>query len=406
MDNYKNLKSNHNKFVAQGFFLVGAMSIADPSTILPIIVHYFSGSNVLVGLFSSLLRGGAILMQLYVAFNAQTYTKVLGHLKVVFVFRFLSWFLIGVFIYFLSSISPVLTLIFFGLGLFIFSFSAGYGVIYYQELIGKAFTKEFRGKAMANRQLAAGFAGILSGGVSGFILSYFEAPYSYSYLFFISGIIMGVGFLIMSTFKEGVKEVVSKKEKSFLLFIKNSFSLLKYDKYLRFQIITRLFSYSFWFIFPFIILEAKEKINIEGTDIGLILALQMAGAMLSNLIWGKLSYINRNRLIIFISFILIILSVGLAIISNHIIYYYILFFLSGAGIDGFRLAYSNLILIISPDIKRPVYVAVQNNITSVGLFFSIPGGFLLNIIGFQYLAIMVICLLIIGFIISFKLKCI
>ena len=38
--------------------------------------------------------------------------------------------------------------------------------------------------------------------------------------------------------------------------------------------------------------------------------------------------------------------------ANSIIYYYITFFIIGAGMDGFRLAFSNLILIIAPEDKN------------------------------------------------------
>ena len=108
-----NSKSNSALFIAQGFFFAGAMAIADTSTVLPLIVHYFSGSNVLVGVFSSLLRGGAVLMQLYAAFYAQSYSTVLPYLKRVFIFRFLSWFSLGLVIYYFSTYSTDIVLIMF-----------------------------------------------------------------------------------------------------------------------------------------------------------------------------------------------------------------------------------------------------------------------------------------------------
>lgn len=404
MENYTNLQSNSYKFILQGFFFAGAMAMAEPSTVLPLIVHYFSGSNVLVGTFSSLLRGGAIIMQLYVAFHAQSYPNVLPFLKRVFVFRFLSWFSLGVIIYFFNeNQSTVLAL--FGIGMFIFSFSAGFGTVYYQELLGKSFTKEYRGKVLAARQFASGFAGILSGGVSAYFLTNYSKPDSFAYLFMVSGLIMAFSFTFMLFFKESPKVNVSKKEKKFGEFIKNSSALLKTDRHLRIQIISRLIAYSFWFVVPFIILNAKDRIGITGKDVGFIISLQMAGAMLSNIIWGKLSSIGRNRLIILLSFFIMILAISLAVLANSIIYYYIIFFIIGAGMDGFRLAFSNLILIIAPEEKRPVYIAVQNNITSIGLFFSIPGGALISGLGFEVVGVLTVAMLIVGLLTSFKLKC-
>ena len=67
---------NNYKNIAHAFFLSLAITIAEPSTILPLMVHHFSQSAVIVGLFVSLLRGGAIAVQLYAAFYAQAYKSI------------------------------------------------------------------------------------------------------------------------------------------------------------------------------------------------------------------------------------------------------------------------------------------------------------------------------------------
>ena len=123
---------NNYKNVAHAFFLSLAITIAEPSTVLPLIIEHFSQSVVIVGLFVSLLRGGAIIIQLYAAFHAQTYKRVLPYLGKVFFFRWLSWFIIGLSIYFIGDSNKTLTLVFIGIGLFFFSFSAGFGAIYFK----------------------------------------------------------------------------------------------------------------------------------------------------------------------------------------------------------------------------------------------------------------------------------
>lgn len=403
--------SNRWKFVAHGAFYATAITIAEPSTILPLIVNHFTDSTVLIGVFSSLLRGGAVLMQLYAAFHAQAYAKVIGKLRIVFFFRFLMWFGIGAAIYALGDENHYLTLILFAAGLFAFSFSAGFGAVFYQELIGKSFSREYRGKSMAYRQFFTGLSAILSGTVAAWFLNQFDAPNSFAYLFMISSFTMGIGFLIMGTFNEDKKENISKKEKNFGKFLQNANKIYKEDLYLRIQIYSRLIAYSFFLVFPFVILQAKDAYNIGGTEVGIIVSLQMTGAMLSNILWGKLSGKNLNKLIILIAYTLLIVTLILTVVVGYyhqnessIYIYYLLFFIAGGALDGLRLAYGNLILILSPEDKRPVYVAIQNNITSIGLFFAIPGGALLSVIGFQYLALFTILILVFGLFLSTKLK--
>ncbi|OFY76603.1 MAG: hypothetical protein A2265_01850 [Bacteroidetes bacterium RIFOXYA12_FULL_33_9] len=369
---------------------------------MPLIVNYFSSSNILVGIFSSLLRGGAVVMQMYAAFYAQGYERVINYLRFIFIFRFAAWFSIGLSIYFFGNSNPDLTLLLFGIGLFLFSFSAGFGTVYFQELMGKCFTKEYRGQTLAYRQFFAGLAAILSGFLSAYFLRTFDKPMSFAYLFFVSSIIMVFSYFALGSIKEDAKKKVMIREKSFKQFLRNTRRFLKYDKNLRFQIIIMLISYTYLFALPFVVLNIKSHMNLA--DAGILLSVQMGGAMISNLAWARMAKRNLNKQIVIISFALMIVAFFIAIIFQNFWWYGVLFFLVGSSNDGFKLAFSNLILIITTEDKRPVYIAIQNNITSLGLFFSIPGGFLLNLLGFVPLIIIVIAMLFMGLFLSLKLR--
>ena len=398
------IASNRWKFVSHGFFYSAGIGIAEPSTILPVIVNYFSANNILIGLFSSLLRGGSVVMQLYAAFYAQGYKRVMPALKVIFFFRFITWFSIGASIYFFGTTNPILTLWLFGLFLFSFSFSAGFGTVYFSELMGKSFTNEYRGKTMAYRQFFAGISAILSGGVSAWVLSNFDKPNSFVILFVVSAFVMSLGYLSVLLVKEFPKEEITKRENTFGKFLRNSGKILKKDKLLKYQIYTRLISYTYLFIFPFVGIKAIKDLNLSEAYAALFAFLLIGGSMLSNILWGKLSGMGKNSLIVKISFLLMIISMIMIILSNNLIMYSTIFIVAGAAVDGFKLSFMNLIFLISPQEKRPVYIAIQNNITSIGMFFAIPGGAILNYLGYNYLVFGIIALLSIGFLLSFKLK--
>ncbi len=396
--------SNHIKNILHGFFLAIGTTIAEPSTVLPLIVNYFGGSSMLVGFFAALLRGGAIVVQLFAAFHAQTYQLMMPYLRRIFFIRFISWFLIGVAIILFGDNYPNLTLASIGLGLFFFSFSAGFAAIYFREIMAKIFSHKFRGKSMAYRQFFSAVGGLLSGALAGWILHTFEAPQSYGLLFIISSFIMGFGYLSFSLVDEPKKEEVSKKEKSFKEFLSNSFKLLKADKALQTQITTFLFAYGYLIALPFIILHAQDRIDLDGIAIGSLITTQMIGAMISNFLWGKLSGSGRNRLTAKIAISLQIVAILLASSSFSLYEYMVVFFLVGASIDGNRIASSNLILKLAPVDKRPVYIALQMNIVSLGMFFSILGGVILHFLNYEVLYGSAIVTLLIALYFSFKLK--
>jgi len=394
---------NNLKNVIHAFFLALAITVIEPSTVLPLMVHHFVQSTIIVGIFASLLRGGAIVIQLYAAFNAQSYKRVIPYLRRVFFFRFLSWFSIGLSIFLVGDNHPYLTITLIGIGLFFFSFTAGFGAIYFKELQAKLFSKSYRGKTMANRNIASSIASIISGGVTGYVLSNFQAPLNYAYLFMVSSILMAIGFIVFGTIDEPPKENISQKEKSFKEFLKNASKTLKSSKRLQLQIFAVFLSYSYLFAMPFVILNANKSLDITGWLLGGFISVQMVGSILgSSLLWKRIS---NYEFMLTLAFILASIAFSIAIFANSIYAYLVVFLLFGISIDGFNIAGMNLIIELAPEDKRPIYVALQTNLSSIGLFFPILGGVILSLFGnYTIIYIMTISLLLLGVYVSLKLK--
>lgn len=396
--------SNHIRNVMHGFFITVGTTIAEPSTILPLIINHFGGSSMLVGFFAALLRGGAIMVQLFAAFKSQSYKLMLPYLRRVFFIRFIAWFFIGLSIIIFGKDYPNLTLALIGLGLFVFSFSAGFGAIYFRDIMAKIFSHKFRGKTMAYRQFFSAVGGLISGAFAALILQSYEAPYSFGYLFIISAFIMSFGYIAMGTVDEPEKKEVATREKSFKKFLHNSWNILKNDDTLQNQLKTFLLAYGYLIALPFIILDAKTKIDIDGIAVGSFITIQMVGAMLSNFLWGYLSSKGYNKLTANLAISFHIIAIFIAFFGTSFYAYMSVFFIIGAALDGNRIASSNLILVVAPEEKRPVYIALQMNIVSLGLFFSILGGIILQFSNYTVLYSITAMILFLALYFSFKLK--
>lgn len=395
---------NNLKNIAHAFFLGLAITVIEPSTILPLLVHHFVDSAIVVGIFASLLRGGAIVIQLYAAFYSQSFKRVLPYIRKVFIFRFLSWFSIGLSIFLIGDSNKTLTITLIGVGLFFFSFSAGFGAIYFKELQAKLFSKSYRGKTMANRNIASSIASIISGGVTGYVLSNFQAPNNYAYLFMVSSFLMAIGFITFGTINEPSKENVLQKEQKFRQFLKNALSTLKEDKRLQQQIFAVFLSYAYLFAMPFVVLSANKNIELTGWMLGGFITVQMIGSILgSSILWKRISnYENMLTL----AFIIMGAAYFIALFTANNLYGYLAtFLLFGVAIDGFNIAGMNLIIEIAPEEKRPIYVALQTNLSSFGLFFPILGGIMLSMFGsYDILYIITIALLALGAFVSSRLE--
>lgn len=398
-----NNTSNRIKIIIHGCLYFSAISTVEASTILPLIIHYFTSSSAIIGIFSSLLRGGAVLMLLYAAFHAQSYKLVMPYLFKVSFLRTTAMATVGFAILFFAPISKTITLWLLGIVLFSFSFISGFGTVYFNELVGKIFTNDFRGVTLAYRQFFGSLGGIITGSFAAWYLKNSTPPQNFAYLFFAATVILACGYFALNAVKEFKKENISKREHNFKEFLKNSRQVIKDDKNLRNQIFSGLLSYSYLLSLPFIVIHAKNYMNLSGLIISSTVPI-MIGGMFSNLLWSKFLAKNKNKQVLIISFLSMITALILALFTPNMILLIIIFFIAGAAIDGAKLSLNNLILITAPEEKRPVYVAIQTNIISLGLFFSIPGGILYDIIGFQPIIIITLLMLLIGVRKSTKIK--
>jgi len=215
---------------------------------------------------------------------------------------------------------------------------------------------------------------------------------------------MGFGYIAFGTIDEPYKKEVSKRENSFKKFLKNTLEILREDKELQIQLSTFLLAYGYLLSLPFIILDAQVKINLSGIAIGSLITTQMVGAMVSNFLWGKLSGEGHNKLTANVSIFLYIIAIIVAFNASSLYEYMFLFFIIGGAIDGNRIASGNLILKLAPPQKRAVYIALQVNIISFGLFFSLLGGVILHFFSYTVLYSFTSFILLIALFLSFKLK--
>jgi MFS family permease len=129
----------------------------------------------------------------------------------------------------------------------------------------------------------------------------------------------------------------------------------------------------------------------------------MLGSIIgSTFLWRR---INDYEKMLSLSFLFMITAFAIAVFSDNVYTYALIFLLFGIALDGFNISGMNLVIEIAPEEKRPVYTALQTNIVSLGLFFPILGGIILKFIGsYTVIYLLSIVMLTGGFYISKRLK--
>ena len=128
----------------------------------------------------------------------------------------------------------------------------------------------------------------------------------------------------------------------------------------------------------------------------------MIGSIIGSFfIWRKMKDYKKMLRISFIFAILafvvaFIATFDLAQNNNPIILYGLVFLFFGFAMDGFSISGMNLVFEIAPEDKRPIYTALQSNITSIGLFFPIVGGIILKYSNYNILYLTTILMITLG----------
>jgi len=405
-------KWNFTMGVLHGAFFKGGIAFANPDTILPIFLSNFTASKVIVGLSSSLMGSlGSVvsaLPQMVVASRLESKIYKMPVLRLAIITRALCWFFLCLVTYLFAASNPKLTLFLVFALLFIFTFMGGIATIPFMDVWGKSLRPALRGRFFGYRQFGGGIFAVGAGSLAAAVLSNEKIlfPKNFALLFLFAFILISISYLALGSVKEPVEEVY-KEQLVFRDFLSKVLAILKYDSNYRKFLYVQILSGASAMALPFYILYAKNILHIKFGMVGILLSAQMAGGVLSNLIWGYLADFAGSRRVIQISTL-----VGLAVpliafgilLSQSRMLLVLLFVLTGFFIAGRSIGTSNFLLDAAPTKNRPTYVSLNGSLTILVACFPLIGGVIVQNISYYFLFMATFITVLIGFILSLQLK--
>lgn len=389
----KQLKKSYGIFIWHGFFLTLTMSMIDFNTVFPSLISTLVDSKIIFGLLYSIMLGAPKLFNIVFShyMNSYDYRKkfLLGGIYL----RAFSFLGMASFTYFFGKDNPELVIISFFFWVFIFSISGGFAGMSYSDIVGKTVEKDNRGKLYASKQFAASLAAFLGGMVVQNIFAgdSFSFPINYTLTLFIgfSGLIIAsIAFWFIeeppSVNKD--EDILSLKE-----YIKKVPSILKADKnFIQYIMVENMASFS-RMLLPFYIVYARETFNI-GTDyIGKYLLYQIAGTVLSNLLWGYISDRFNSKTVVRICILGggTVPLIALALTPAGPEVFVIIFFLIGFLKSGRKVGFEPYLLNIAPDDRRTVYLGIRGTLNFMVVLLPLLGGVFIDYLGYIFTFVLV-----------------
>jgi len=405
------LKWNFAMGILHGTFFSGGRAFGNPDTILPVFLSYFSASKILVGLSSSIFGslGGiaTILPQMFVASRLENKVYKRPVLRIAITIRAVCWGLLSLVTYFCAISHPNITVFSLFFSLFLFTFMGGVATIPFMDIWGKTIPSTLRGRFFGHRQFWGGIFAVGSGYIASLVLGSknLHFPGNYALLFLFAFIFIGISYLALGSVKEPVEETY-KNHLTLREFLNKAFKILRFDKNYRKFLSVQILAGASSLALPFYVLYAKDILKVKLGMVGTFLLAQMVGNVLSNLLWAHLSDFVSNRRVIQVSTFFGLLVPLIAIITpSHLPVLFIpLFALTGFFIAGNIIGKTNFLLDIAPPKDRLAYISLNGTLTFPILIFPLIGGTIIQYISYNFLFILTLLILLVGFMLSLKLN--
>jgi MFS family permease len=389
-----------------------ATTFIDTTTVLPTLMLALTGSPVLAGVMVSLRYAGQGWPQLIAAsLLSGKARKPLYFMAVIPGRLLLLW---PALLLLRGETTPARIVPAILIAYLAFWVSEGFSIVPWVDLVGKTIPTRLRGRLFATMHVVGGLLGVGAGLYVRTLLHTQDRafPHGYGILFILALIALGISTAMLLFVREPKSEHAEAPYSTWAL-IRDIPNLLKtMPQFRRLVLLQALFGFS-TLPAPLYILAASSALR-ESTPsaaadtalgVGVFLAIQTAGIIGGNTLWGHLSDWYGNRLLLRVLAIshaaIPLLAAFASLIAQPTMPpwgIYLLFaptFFGFASLQGGTwMAMTNFVLELAPAHDRPAYIAVVNALNLPAIILPILGGVLVRPLGFHGIFLLAaVCLL-------------
>lgn len=365
-----------------GITFQGGSSAIDSATIVTALVFQLTGSSILVGAVTAILRIGWLFPQLFVGFLAQRGASSRRYYMIGAFGRAACIGILAMVLFLGASWSP------FRLGLAVmmlwtvYAFVSGIVAVPYNDMVARAVPSDLRSRLLATRFFGGG---MLALGVAAFadrLLTNYAFPVSYAAIFAVAAVLMFVSSVVFVAMGEPPQTGANSEMPSFGAYIREGRKVFQHDR--RF----RLFVFSQWcggcvlMAMPFYVVHVGA-LGFDLQRVAILLGAQTAGGLISNLLWGwwgdilgkgsLLRGISLARMLPPVAVLAYTIGAMPSGVDTFVVFVGI-FFVLGALANGLTIAVIGYLMEISPEALRPAYSGYFNALTAPAYLLPLIGG--------------------------------
>ncbi|MBN2519076.1 MAG: MFS transporter [Bacteroidales bacterium] len=375
--------SSHNfyAFLWHAGFLALAQNFMDVDTVIPAMLIESGGKAMHVGIMTAIMMGGSSFTQLFFAPNISNKGFKKKFLLLGINSRVFSLFALGAILFYLQATQSKLILGLIFLFITLFSLGGAFANISYTDILGKSVNENKRKKFFSTKQIIVGSVVLISAFLAKRVLTAFEYPLNYSFMFFIGAsllLIASAGFWKIKEVSHSFLKI--KGIKQFFRILGQEWSQNKNLAYFLGFINTQGIMLSF---LPFVMLYAKEILNTRSSDTGYFLLFKVIGVVTAGTLvfffTKRVKYHPLLYLNVALSFILILITF---FIKDEITVRYI-FIIGGVVNSLYLITMNGLLLEVSGHENRALYAGFAGAGNVLPAIFPLTGGWMIGQFGFR-----------------------
>jgi MFS family permease len=362
------------------FFIFLGLS---PFTVLPYYLQQLTDSKILIGLIPAIFILGVALPQPLMARFLHGKRKRLKYLVISAVtqrFGILAFFLLTLF---QTRLPNTLTIVLFFVFFTFQNLASGFWLPAWVDFIGRAIPRK-RGMLFGWSNFIGGALSLSGGYLMTQLLRVLPYPQAISAL---AGIALTASMISLGAilaWKEVLpSEAIQGEEKTQAGNVKGALSDFQFRVYL----IWRGVMVGLEMATPFLALYALDKLALEPYQLGIFTLLMSIAQTVMNPVWGWLGDRKGYLYVILISAFLGVAGIILAILTQSLFLFYLVFLLTGIMVSGVQIssiAGLNIIYEFSSAQMVPTYLSLSQIIISpLSGFAPTLGGYLAGLVGYE-----------------------
>ena len=382
-------KSRFGSVASAGIAFQAGSAAVDSATIMSALVYQLTGSSIVVGAVTAILRFGWLSPQLIVGFLAQRRGSSMQYYVIGAFGRAICMALLALVLLFGSHWSTLLLSVAVMILWTGYSFISGVVAVPYNDIVARSVPSKQRSRLMATRFFGGGMLALGVAAIADRLVNNVTFPMSYAAIIAMASALMFISSGVFVSMGEPEEKSRDASKPTFYGYLVEGRKVFRTDKTFR------LFVYAQWcggavlMAMPFYVVQASA-IGFDLNRIALLLGAQTAGALASNILWGWWGdHLGKGSLLRAIAVgrifppaaILVIVATQPTSIELVLYAFVILLFTLGALANGLTIAVIGFLMEISPDNLRPSYSGYFNAITAPAFLLPLLAGVIAVVFG-------------------------